>query len=122
MATAKKTRAATAAKASASTSKKASAATARKRPAKPKTISAATKERSRKANPDAHLAAEVIKVHAAKQKIAIRLTPEQVEAIRQQWDDRDPLMPAEITFYAGRRAEIGLKVAGYRYRGDTCCV
>jgi cytochrome c551/c552 len=75
---------------------------------------------SHKVGPDE--ASQIIKKYAAKQKIKIKLTEEQLNTIMDQWDEKDPKMPAEITFYAGRRAVANLKVAGYRYRGDTCCV
>lgn len=64
----------------------------------------------------------LIKKFAAQQRIEIRLTEEQMSAILEQWNEMNPRLPAEITFYAGRRAAANLKVAGYRYRGDTCCV
>lgn len=63
-----------------------------------------------------------IKKLAAKQKIKIKLNKAQLDAIMKQWNDKDPRKPAEITFYVGRRAVANLKVAAYRYRGDTCCV
>ncbi len=80
------------------------------------------KKSKRSTDPVADLASEVIKSYASKQKITIRLTEEQLQAILSQWDDKDPMKPAEITFYAGRRPMAQLKVAGYRYRGNTCCV
>lgn len=67
-------------------------------------------------------ASEIIKKYAAKQKIRVKLTEEQLKAIMGQWKEKNARMPAEITFYAGRRAVANLKVAGYRYRGNTCCV
>lgn len=67
-------------------------------------------------------ASKIVKQLAAKQKIKIKLTDDQMKAILDQWDDKDPKMPAEITFHVGRRAVVNLKVAAYRYRGDTCCV
>ncbi len=69
----------------------------------------------------ANLASEVIKQIAVKQKIKIQLTQEQMDAILKQWNDKNPMMPAEITFYADRKEVANLKVAGYRYRGNTCC-
>ena len=67
-------------------------------------------------------ASAVIKKLAAKQKITVRLTQEQLDALLGQWNEGDPRQPAEITFRVGRKTVIDLKVAGYRYRGDTCCV
>ncbi len=72
-------------------------------------------------DPCADLASEVVKQYAARQKIRIELTKDQMEAILKQWNDKNPLMPAEVTFYAGRRPMVNIKLAGYRYRGDTCC-
>ena len=64
----------------------------------------------------------LIKQHAEKQKIAIKLTKEQADALLASWDDKDPRLPAQITFYAEDRPVAELRVAAYRYRGDTCCV
>jgi hypothetical protein len=49
-------------------------------------------------------ASQIIKKYAAKQKVKIKLTEEQLKTIMDQWNENDPKMPAEITFYAGRRA------------------
>lgn len=67
-------------------------------------------------------ASELIKQFAEEQKIRIELTEDQLEAITEQWKDMDLRSPAEITFYVGERAAANLKVAGYTYSGDTCCV
>lgn len=67
-------------------------------------------------------ASELIKRFAERQPIRIELTEEQLEAITGQWRDMDPRSPAEITFYVGDRAAARIKVAGYTYSGDTCCV
>ena len=66
-------------------------------------------------------ASQIVKKLAAKQKVKIKLTDEQLKSILDQWKD-DPKMPAEISFYVGRRSVVNMKVAAYRYRGDTCCV
>ncbi|MBI5145817.1 MAG: hypothetical protein HZA84_01190 [Thaumarchaeota archaeon] len=67
-------------------------------------------------------ASAIIKKYASKQKIIIKLTPDQEQAILKQWDDKDPYSPAEIIFKVGDKSIIDLKVAAYRYKGDTCCV
>jgi len=67
-------------------------------------------------------ASELIKEFAEDQKIRIELTEEQLAAISEQWKGMDVRSPAEITFYVGERAAASLKVAGYTYSGDTCCV
>lgn len=82
----------------------------------------AKKKSSTSSDPLPKLASEVIKNYASKQKIKIKLTKEQLDAMLSQWNDGDQQMPAEVTFYVGGRAAMQLKVAAYRYRGDTCCV
>jgi hypothetical protein len=72
--------------------------------------------------PDPQAASEVVKKLAERQRVRIELTDDQLSAILKQWDEGDPRKPAEITFHVGDRDVIQLKVAGYRYRGDTCCV
>lgn len=49
------------------------------------------------------------------------MSEEQLKSILDQWDDKDPKMPAEVSFHVGEREMIKLKVAAYRYRGSTCC-
>ena len=67
-------------------------------------------------------ASAIIKRYASKQKIVINLTPSQERAILKQWNDKDPHRPAEIIFKVRNKPVVDLKVAAYRYRGDTCCV
>ena len=64
----------------------------------------------------------LLKQHAVHQQIRIELTEEQMQAILTQWNEQDPRRPAQITFYVSERAVAELMVAGYRYRGNTCCV
>jgi hypothetical protein len=73
-------------------------------------------------DPMQDLASQVVKQLAVGNMIRIELSEEQLQAILDQWDDPDPRMAAEITFYVGNRPAAGLRVAGYRYRGNTCCV
>jgi hypothetical protein len=82
----------------------------------------AKKKTSAKVDPLPTLASEVIKIYAAKQKIKIKLTQEQLNVMLSQWNDGDQKMPAEVTFYVAGRPAMQMKVAAYRYRGDTCCV
>jgi hypothetical protein len=63
-----------------------------------------------------------MKREAAKQRIEVNVTQEQMDAILRSWNDSDPRLPAEVTFVVALRPAMGLKVAGYRYRGNTCCV
>jgi len=67
-------------------------------------------------------ASRLIKKFAEEQKIRVELTEEQLDAISDQWKGMDMRSPAEITFYVGERAVAALRVAGYTYSGDTCCV
>jgi hypothetical protein len=67
-------------------------------------------------------AARITKQLAAKQKIRIDLTEEQLKAITDQWKVKSPNAPAEISFHVGERKAASLKVASYSYWGDTCCV
>ncbi len=66
-------------------------------------------------------ASRAVKRHAEGNRIEIKLTEEQMSAILERWNDRDPKMPAEITFFVEERPISELKVAGYRYTGDICC-
>ena len=67
-------------------------------------------------------ASEIIKRYAAEQPIRVELTEEQYKTILGSWDEKDPRRPAQITFYVRDRTVAEMMVAGYRYRGDTCCV
>lgn len=67
-------------------------------------------------------ASELIKRYAEEQQIRIELTEEQYQAILQSWNEQDPRKPARITFAVKDRSVAALDVAGYRYRGSTCCV
>lgn len=59
---------------------------------------------------------------AEQQPLKVELTEEQLEALRAVWDAGDPAAPAQITFMVQGRDVAEMAVAGYRYRGDTCCV
>jgi hypothetical protein len=63
-----------------------------------------------------------IKKEAERQRVRIEVTEEQLQGLLGQWDDGDPKAPAQITFLVQDREVASLAVAGYRYRGDTCCV
>lgn len=62
-----------------------------------------------------------IKQEAERQRITVELTEEQLEALRAAWDDGDPKAAAQITFLVKGKPVAEMAVAGYRYRGDTCC-
>jgi hypothetical protein len=63
-----------------------------------------------------------VKQLASENEITIELTEEQADAILRQWDDANPRRPARLRFVVESRDIAELAVAGYRYRGDTCCV
>lgn len=65
-------------------------------------------------------ASRVVKQLAEKQKIEVRITPEQMTAILDQWQF-DPRHPAQITFTVDDRPVGELKVATCAYWSDTCC-
>ncbi len=67
-------------------------------------------------------ASELIKKYAEEQPIRVELTEEQYKAILGAWDEGDPRKPARITFQVKDRTVSEMMVAGYRYRGSTCCV
>lgn len=67
-------------------------------------------------------ASELIKKYAEEQHIRIELTEEQYNAILESWNEQDPRKPARISFQVKDRTVSELAVAGYRYRGSTCCV
>ena len=62
-----------------------------------------------------------VKREASKQPLTIELTDEQLEAVRAVWDEGDPAAAAQITFMVKNKPIAEMAVAGYRYRGDTCC-
>lgn len=63
-----------------------------------------------------------VKSEAARQRISIELSEDQLNALRAAWDEGDPTAPAQLTFLVKGREIAEMAVAGYRYRGDTCCV
>lgn len=67
-------------------------------------------------------ASQLIKKFAENQKIRIELTEDQMNLILEKWNEQNVHHPAEITFVVADRTIVELKVAGYRYRGDSCCV
>ncbi|MFI6496641.1 hypothetical protein [Nonomuraea typhae] len=62
-----------------------------------------------------------IKELAEDNEIIISLTAEQASALLGQWDDKDPTAPAKIRFTVEEKNVAEIHVAGYRYRGSTCC-
>lgn len=65
-----------------------------------------------------------IKDYAAEQKIAVKLSEEQMKAILGQLTGLDPSRPAEVSFViedaAAKRPAVW-RIAVCSYWGDTCC-
>ena len=62
------------------------------------------------------------KLAAKKRQIVIELTEEQIANFSKQYGKLNPAEAAELVFTLANRATSRLKVAGYSYHGDTCCV
>jgi hypothetical protein len=59
---------------------------------------------------------------AKKRRIVIELTEEQLAALSKQYGKLNPAEAAELVFTVKKRPTSKLKIAGYSYHGDTCCV
>jgi hypothetical protein len=66
-------------------------------------------------------ASATLKRYADRQPVNLRLTAEQLEALKEQWQGLDPTSPAAITFEVEGRKVADFKVASCAYWGDTCC-
>jgi hypothetical protein len=62
-----------------------------------------------------------VKALAEEQKVSIKLTAQQMEAIAQQWTKVDSSKPAKITFHVEGSDRAVLTVAAYTYVDTTCC-
>jgi len=62
------------------------------------------------------------KAAAAKRRIVIELTDEQLKVFSERYRSLNPAEAAELIFTVKRRPISKLKIAGYSYSGDTCCV
>jgi hypothetical protein len=71
---------------------------------------------------DLEKAERVTKAAAQKRQIRIELTEEQVKQLSEQYGKLNPAEAAELIFTNGHEVTSVLKVAGYGYTGDTCCV
>lgn len=63
----------------------------------------------------------LLKQEAARQPVTIRLTDEQLDALRSQWAALDPSRPAAVTFEVDGRPVGDFRIASCAYWGDTCC-
>lgn len=59
---------------------------------------------------------------AKRRRIVIELTDEQLAVLTAQWKKLKPAEAAELAFEVKGQQTSALKVAGYSYHGDTCCV
>ena len=78
-------------------------------------------ERRRDPSIEAEEASRVIKEHAAKQRMTIRVPEETLKALIAEWQRLNPKAPAEISFQVGDRVVGSMKIAACAYFGDTCC-
>ena len=62
------------------------------------------------------------KAAAKRRRIVIELTPEQLAALTEQWKKLNPAEAAELILQVKGQQTSLIKVAGYSYHGDTCCV
>ncbi len=62
------------------------------------------------------------KAAAKKRRIVIELSNEQMAAFAKQYGRLNPAEAMELIFTLKKRVASKLKVAGYSYTGDTCCV
>jgi hypothetical protein len=66
--------------------------------------------------------ASEIKKQAEQQRVTISLTLDQLEHIQGQLGKIDPSKPAMVDLVVEEKPIGDLRVAGYWYAGDTCCV
>ena len=67
-------------------------------------------------------ATAAIKKEAERQRVKVSLTPEQLEEILGQIGELDASRPAVIDLIVEDKPIGDLRMAGYWYAGDTCCV
>ncbi len=68
------------------------------------------------------LGSELVKQLAGQQRVTLKLTDDQLTALAEQLKRMDASRPMEVTLRLGTRNVANLKIAGYWYSGDTCCV
>lgn len=71
---------------------------------------------------DMQHAERVTKEAAKKRQITIELTPDQLAGLKAHYKQLNPAEAAELIFTEKGEVQAVLKVAGYSYTGDTCCV
>lgn len=69
---------------------------------------------------DVGAASRVVKQLAEQQRVEIKISSEQMQALRDQWIT-DPDRPAQLVFVVDGKEVGDFKVATCPYFGDTCC-
>ena len=64
----------------------------------------------------------VTKAAAKKRQITVEVTADQMALFAKQYGALNPTEAAELIFIVGKKRVSKLKIAGYSYHGDTCCV
>lgn len=77
---------------------------------------------SKKKGLSAAAAEKMTKAAAAKRTITLELTEGQLAAFAKQYGKLNPAEAAELVFTSANKGISRLKIAGYSYHGDTCCV
>jgi hypothetical protein len=67
-------------------------------------------------------AEKLTKTAAKKRQITIQITGEQMAQFAAQYGKLNPAEASEVIFIVGSKPVSKLKIAGYSYHGDTCCV
>lgn len=67
-------------------------------------------------------AEQLTKAAARKRQIVIELSDEQMATLSKQYAKLNAAEAMELIFTLKKRPTSKLKIAGYSYHGDTCCV
>lgn len=59
---------------------------------------------------------------ARNRRIVVELSEEQLESLTKQWKKLNPAEAAELVFRVAGQQTSQIKVAGYSYHGNSCCV
>jgi hypothetical protein len=62
-----------------------------------------------------------LKRYADEHPVTIKLSTDQLDYLKQQWQSLDPNSPAAITFEVEGKPVANFKVASCAYWGSTCC-
>ena len=59
---------------------------------------------------------------AKKRQIVIELSDAQIKAFSKEYKKLNPAEATELIFTVSKKKQSKLKIAGYSYSGNTCCV